>query len=382
MLIYIPFFNNIYIIKKMSEKKGFVNITNDGHIKKKIISEGSGEKAAKGNYATIRYREYDEENLSSHLSKKKVILASFKIGNYRINQGLDMAIQSMHVGEKSLIIVEQKYINIFNKFKNKNKIIYEIELIKCEKSQGNHSYSERIYNSNSTEKKTKKEQYNYKINIERKNFENFFNKYINKKGGINDIKDNKTINRDKKFTILRNINKIKKTEEKQKSEIIIKYKYGYKNYEDIKLKTDLLICDNCYRLIYISFDFIKNYISTKCPYCYKFNFYNYNNFIEKLKKANNPLLNSFCHKCLKNVNYSQKNFFLIEKPDYIFFIVCEKCINTKEYKDFIKKIEIKNLIEHNLSIYEKNKDLGKIKELEMNYLKEDKNNIINNLKIL
>ena len=285
----------------------------------------------------------------------------------------------MRVGEKSLIIVEQKYINMFNKFKNKNKITYEIELIKCAKSQMNHSYSERIYNLNLTEKKTKKEQYNYKINIERKNFEkNFFNKYISKKDGI---KDNKTINKDKKFTILRNIYKMKKTEEKQKSEIIIKYKYGYKNYEDIKLKTDSLICDNCYRLIYISFDFIKNYISTKCPYCYKFNFYNYNNFIEKLKKANNPLLNSFCHKCLKNVNYSQKNFFLIEKPDYIFFIVCEKCINTKEYKDFIKKIEIKNLIEQNLLIYEKNNDLGKIKELETNYLKEDKINIINNLKI-
>ena len=202
----------------MSEKKGFVNITNDGNIKKKIISKGSGEKAEKGCYATIRYREYDEENLSFHSSKKKVILASFKIGNYRINQGLDIAIQSMRVGEKSLIIVEQKYINMFNKFKNKNKITYEIELIKCAKSQMNHSYSERIYNLNLTEKKTKKEQYNYKINVERKNFEkNFFNKYIIKKDGI---KDNKTINKDKKFTILRNIYKMKKTEEKQKSEII------------------------------------------------------------------------------------------------------------------------------------------------------------------
>ena len=145
-----------------------------------------------------------------------------------------------------------------------------------------------------------------------------------------------------------------------------------------------MICDKCLRLIYISFDLVKNYISTKCPYCNKFDVYSYSKFLEILQKNNNPLLNNFCFICLKNLNYSEKiNFFLLETKDD-FFIVCGNCIENKKCQNPLKKIELKKIIEHDLSIYEKNNNnnLEQIKNLENIYSNEYKENIINNLKIL
>lgn len=96
---------------------------------------------------------------------------------------------------------------------------------------------------------------------------------------------------------------------------------------------------------------------------------------------NNPLFKCYCHKCLNVFHFSEKIFYLIEKNDYKFFVICESCINEDEYKDTIKKLKMKDIIEHNLFIYEKNKDLDKIKDLETKFL-DEKTNLIKNLEIL
>ena len=112
----------------MFEENEYMNITNDGGVKKKIISEGYREKPILGNRVTIKYI---EKNIKNELLQKKETIAVLKIGSNRINEGLDIGIQTMKVGEKSLFILSPEYSNIklYNRSKN-NKIIYEVELLK------------------------------------------------------------------------------------------------------------------------------------------------------------------------------------------------------------------------------------------------------------
>ena len=142
-----------------------------------------------------------------------------------------------------------------------------------------------------------------------------------------------------------------------------KYINEYQNYEEIKLTTDSLICDKCLRLVYISFELIPNFISTKCTYCNKFDTYEYISFIDKLKKINNPLLNNICDNCSEN-----KSYFLVEKSDYDFFTVCKKCINKEKYLNPSKKFKLTELAKHGLYLYEKNNNLDEIKNVESLFL--------------
>ena len=132
----------------MSDNDGFIDITNDGGVKKKIISEGNGERPIKNNQVTIRFKEYEEKTPEDELSLKKPITAILKMGNNRIIRGVDIGIQTMKVGEKSKFKISREYLNTIyrnNKFNNINTIIFEIELLKCEKNQRNHSLSSRVY---------------------------------------------------------------------------------------------------------------------------------------------------------------------------------------------------------------------------------------------
>ena len=92
-------------------------------------------------------------------------------------------------------------------------------------------------------------------------------------------------------------------------------------------------------------------------------------------------MNSLCQKCSKKINSPDKSFYLIEEPDLLFSIVCDKCSEEKEFQSYLKKLKINELIKHYLYIYEKNKNLDKIKQLEQNFL-EEKTFILNNLIIL
>jgi flagellar basal body rod protein FlgB len=269
----------------MSDNDGFIDITNDGGVKKKIISEGNGERPIKNNQVTIRFKEYEEKTPEDELSLKKPITAILKMGNNRIIRGVDIGIQTMKVGEKSKFKISREYLNTIyrnNKFNNINTIIFEIELLKCEKNQRNHSLYSRVYKKEQNQIKNNKEEYKYNIKIINKQYDN-----VNKIIGIQYKNNNPKINETSK-----RLEKVKQNDITKR----IKYKYGVNTHNEIKLKTYSLICDKCFRLVYISFDFIEHFISTKCPYCYKFDIYKYDTFIEKLKKNNNPLLNCYCKK--------------------------------------------------------------------------------------
>ena len=372
----------------MLEKNEFINITNDGGIKKKIILKGKGEKPKNGDLVTILYIE--NKNRIELFPKRKII-KTFVLGSKKIMKGMEIGIRTMQVGEKSEFIFYTEYIYTdsntyyFEKIQNKyKKILYEINLLKIEKNKRNFSYFGKIINIPKT--KTN----NYLENIERiisehplysKIKKNSFDSKIKSNIKTDDNVNNKRINI-KINEFYKTFINIKKCEEIKKKQII-KPKIEIKEYKELILKTDSLISENCYRLVYISFDFMKHFISTKCSYCNKFDIYdiNKNTFIEKLKMINNPLFKCYCHKCLNAFHFSEKNFYLIEKIDYKFFVICESCINEDEYKDTIKKLKMKDIIEHNLFIYEKNKDFDKIKDLETKFLAE-KTNLIKNLEII
>ena len=54
----------------MSEKNEFINITNDGGLKKKILIEGKGENQMKGSVVRIKYKRLDEKFLMKKYCKK------------------------------------------------------------------------------------------------------------------------------------------------------------------------------------------------------------------------------------------------------------------------------------------------------------------------
>ena len=279
-----------------------------------------------------------------NLFLKKIITKDIIIGTNKIEAELDIGIQTMKIGEKSLFIFNFYRKNTLNgsfKLKTPNQIIYEIELINCEKNKRNYSFLKRNYKNEKNEiddEKLENLKINYINNIRKSQFENFMNDIIN-----NDLRNK---NENNNHEISKGLPEIKKVDHPKKHEEF------ESKYKELELKTDSLICDKCFRLLYISFDFIKNFIATKCPYCLKFNTYKYDDFFEKLNKYNNPLSNSNCQKCLKKINYCEKEFHLIEKPNYTFFVVCNECLYLKEYKDYIKKYTIQELIGHYLYIYD------------------------------
>ena len=283
----------------MPEKEGYINITNDGGIKKKIINEGYGEKPDEGSRVFISYMEKNLNDKS--IKNQNIIKTVFNIGNNRVIKGWIIGVKTMKVGEKSIFILSPDYSDIPLKSPNitsKVDKIYEIELIKFELPTK--IITQRFDNRGLSEDKSKNNN-KEKINI---------NEVHNIRKKIPLIRFNKN-----KYGYIRKEKPPKSTDKQIGNKNIIKInkKYGFKTYLNLKMKTDAPICDKCFRLIYISFDFIKNYISTKCPYCNKFDIYKYDSFIGKLISGINPLTNSLCSKCLKCFLYSENTFYLIEK---------------------------------------------------------------------
>ena len=144
-------------------------------------------------------------------------------------------------------------------------------------------------------------------------------------------------------------------------------------------KFNTIICNICFRMVYISFNYIKDYISTHCLYCSKISIYNYNTFFEKIK-GNDILLNSPCIKCNKFFDYSNQDnpFYLIEKSKLTFIVICQKCINEDKTKndlkinDSDKIINFHKLINFDFKIYQNN-------DLRLSFL-QDLNSQIPNIK--
>ena len=131
------------------------------------------------------------------------------------------------------------------------------------------------------------------------------------------------------------------------------------------------MCDRCLRLVYISFNFIKNYISTYCLYCKKLFVYSYQNFYKNLKKNKNPILYIKCKNCRKIFNFSKDDnpLYLVEKKKDKFYIICQNCLENENNERYIQKIIINNLMNHPLDIYVKDTRFTKLKVLDKNLQK-------------
>ena len=152
---------------------------------------------------------------------------------------------------------------------------------------------------------------------------------------------------------------------------------------NIKIKSP--ICERCFRLVYIFFDFLKNYITIYCSYCTKMIIYKYDAFLTKITENKNPLLDSCCNKCYISFLYSDKNniFRLIEKKeDDNYIVLCNNCFDiNRNLINFNKDriIQFEDLIEHKPFIYEKNNNNNNNIENNININNNNlNNNIINN----
>ena len=96
-----------------------------------------------------------------------------------------------------------------------------------------------------------------------------------------------------------------------------------------KQNFDSIICNKCFRIVFIYFNCIEDYITTDCKYCNKICVYNYDSFLEKIKEKN-ILYNSFCAKCNKTFNFTQNEnqFYLVEDNNANFIIICKKCLDN------------------------------------------------------
>ena len=76
----------------MAEKKNYINITDDGGIKKRIIIEGNGEKPILGDKIFIKYIEKRIVNKIPIESKK---VATIFILGHRVIKGWEIGIKTM-----------------------------------------------------------------------------------------------------------------------------------------------------------------------------------------------------------------------------------------------------------------------------------------------
>ena len=108
----------------------FINLTEDGGIKKKIIKDGSGIQASPNKEVVIKYTsKYNDKIFDESITSPY----RFTLGKKEEIKGLEMAVLSMKVGEKSLFTIEPKYayeeVQISSIIPKNGVINLEIELI-------------------------------------------------------------------------------------------------------------------------------------------------------------------------------------------------------------------------------------------------------------
>ena len=213
-----------------------------------------------------------------------------------------------------------------------------------------------LKNEGKNKEENKKELKIFMENIKSKkvkiNFDKIINKIKSEKQRIIDNQKEEDANINEIINLYnKEKNANKKKEDLKKNKPITCYQGIPFKYE---LKTYSPICERCFRLVYISFDFISDYISCFCLYCKNLLVYKYDEFIEKISENKNPLLNCYCYKCFKSFIFSDSSnpFYLIEKKDYKFIIICHECLKKNNRKEYVKKFECQELISHGLYLYE------------------------------
>ena len=134
------------------------------------------------------------------------------------------------------------------------------------------------------------------------------------------------------------------------------------NYPEIpqthEVKISSPLCNKCYRIVFIFFNFMKNYITTYCPYCENILIYKPDIFINKINGNKSIISDCTCNECYRSFIYTEKDnpFALVEENNKLFTVLCSNCLQKKENikkANNIRIIQFEDLIESKPFIYDK-----------------------------
>lgn len=116
------------IAKKMD------NLLPDGKIKKRVLRKGEGEPPQEYAAVTVHYNvylEYHDEPFDSTYARNKAY--KFRLNDGRVVAGLDFAVQTMLLNEKSQFLVDPEYAygkHSIGKIPSNSTVLFEVELLK------------------------------------------------------------------------------------------------------------------------------------------------------------------------------------------------------------------------------------------------------------
>ena len=120
----------------MEDNNNYINITEDDGIKKLIQKNGNGIKPSLNKEVLIKYIAKYNDKIYDDSSNT---IYRFTIGKNEVIKGLEIAVLSMNIGEKSNFIIQPNYAYLNNNISSiipKDAVIYlEIELIKIMEGQ-------------------------------------------------------------------------------------------------------------------------------------------------------------------------------------------------------------------------------------------------------
>ena len=116
------------------KKEEYINITEDGGVKKKIIKEGTGAQAVEGAEVHVNYIGRNKDNKIFDQTKDKPF--TFKIGSHQVIKGWEIGVKTMKIGEKSEFILAPEYAygdrKVSDLIPENSTLTFEIELLKFE----------------------------------------------------------------------------------------------------------------------------------------------------------------------------------------------------------------------------------------------------------
>ncbi len=112
--------------------EGYVDLTSDSKLKKKIITPGTGAQPTKGQEVWVNYAGRFQNGKEFDRSKGPF---QFIVGVGQVIKGWDIGVTSMKVGEKCELYIESDYAygdrGAGNVIPPKSTLIFEVELLKC-----------------------------------------------------------------------------------------------------------------------------------------------------------------------------------------------------------------------------------------------------------
>ena len=91
----------------ITQENDYINITENGGIKKRILKEGKGAFPKDGNEVIIDYIGKFNEDIFDHSNENEPF--SFTIGENKVAKGLEIAVKTMKLGENSEFIMTPEY---------------------------------------------------------------------------------------------------------------------------------------------------------------------------------------------------------------------------------------------------------------------------------